>query len=541
MAERVEDEMNCNGDGLFSNNISKDGNRKLQNGVDLKEIHEKHMQKRNKSHSILAVLSAILQILFSIVGWTIIVVLVLPISPFALVFIIAKFIERYWCWYFKGIEAVSGGDSVWMSNGPENPGIISSLMIFKGEIDVEAFRRRIFETMVMEKAGNNGKLHPYRRSTKMASVSLLNHFWKEEKNFDMNDHVSKHSKEMASKAELRNIISDLCVLPFKEGISQWEFVVIPWVQNGVKKTVILFRMHHSLADGGALINYLTNVIPDTQGEPIKLKKFSQTGRFLMMLKGTLLSPIFLVRMIFHGPDSTILHGKPLVGQKVVTWSEPMDIEVFKKIKTVTNTTLNDVLVSCMAASVREFFIKKNLEPPRDLRVSIPIDLRKNTESDAIEFENRFAVLQLSLPIGISDPLAQLYEVQNRMNTLKTSGEPFSVGPTMELLLNLLPTSIISPFFDFIVQKCTGVLSNVPGPQISLKVVGQELESITFWAPPRANLGMTFSITSYNGTMVIGVQSDKAILKEPDEICREFPSQVDRLINRLQLQEKIRNV
>ena len=502
------------------------------NGLPSKDSYQRY--RRSKHHDILI---EIFKVIFSFVAWSFLIIcIILPLGPLVLLFMVLKYIERYGFWYFRGVEAVTGGDSVWMSNGPENPGIISALMIFRGDVGTEKFRKRVLETMIQKKHGSK-KPHPYRRSTKTVSTSILNYLWIEEEHFDVNEHVRLHPTTVSSKSELRHVVSEICTIPFRKGMSQWDLVIIPWIQNGVHKTGAVFRVNHSLADGGALINYLTNVLPDQEREPVKLKKFSQSGRFFMYLKGTLYNPLFLMRLIFGAADSTVLHGKPLTGQKVVTWSEPMDINLFKRIKTATKSTLNDVLVSCIAASIRGFFIRRNLEPPKDLKVSIPIDLRKNTESDAIEFENRFAVLQVSLPIGCSDPLGQLYELQDRMNAVKSSGEPFAVGPAMDVFLNILPTSIISPFFDFIVQKSTGVLSNLPGPQDSLTIVGQKLESLTFWAPPRGNLGMTFSITSYNGEVVIGVQSDRAILDDPDEICGEFPLQVQRLLNRLNLNEE----
>jgi len=535
----MQNGVDCNGgvskeisDNMKSNGISK---KSLANGISSCIPGKNHYQRRWRT-GLFDILFGIFKILLSILVWMLLIFyIIIPLAPIVLLFVAAKYIERYAFCYLTGAEAVTGGDSVWMSNGPENPGIISSLMTFNGEVGLEQFRKKIFATMIQRKAGSTP--HPYRRSTRKVSKTLLNYFWTEEENFDINDHLKLHPSTVNSKLELRHVVSELCTVPFRKGISQWDLVIIPWIQNGVRKTGVVFRVNHSLADGGALVNFLTNVLPDQEGEPVKIKKFSQSGRLFMYLKGTLYSPFFVLKMLFRAADATVLHGASLTGKKAVTWSEPMDIEIFKKIKSNTKTTLNDVLVSCMAAAIREFFDKRDLKPPNDLKVSVPIDLRKNTVSDAVEFENRFAVLQVSLPVGISDPLEQLYELQNRMNALKSSGEPFAVGPTMELLLDILPTWIISPFFNFIVQKCTGVFSNVPGPQNSLTIVGQELESLTFWAPPRGNLGMTFSITSYNGKVVIGVQSDKAILGDPDKICKEFPSQVQRLMNRLNMNKE----
>lgn len=499
-----------------------------------KDRVKRQIQRASKT-KLASVCYFLFQVWFSIIGWAFLLAfIVIPIAPLVVTYFIVKCIENWlYCKAF-GAEAVYGGDVVWMQNGPENRGIISALLVFDGQMDLELFRKRIVETMIKKPSGQIG--HPYRRSLKRVSKGLFNVFWTEEDEFNIDEHIREWPDVATSKEMLRHIMSQICNLPFPAGMSQWEFVVIPSIENGACKTNLMFRLHHSLADGVSLVNYLTKVLPDNKSHDVPLKKFTGRDRILMTLKGTLLSPLFLMKMLTVRADQTILHGKPLTGQKLVTWSDPLDIRVVKKIKAATKTTLNDVLVTCVTASVREYFIKRDLAPPQDLSVSIPIDLRNNTDKDAVEFENRFAVLQLALPTGVSDPLAMLSEVQSRMNDKKTSGEPFAVGPTMDMLLNILPACIISPIFDFIVQKTTGVLSNLPGPPNVVRVVGHELKLITFWAPTRGNLGMTFSITSYNGKIVVGVQSDSAILDNPDEICKEFHGQVKCLMNRLNLSD-----
>ncbi len=474
-----------------------------------------------------------MKILFCVFAWILIIVyLIIPLSPFVIAFFAAKLIERVIYKWLYDVEAVSSGDALWMQDGPTNLGIINTLLVFDGDMDLGDIRDKLNRTMV-EKHKNKEK-NPYRRVKKHATSGYFNHFWADERDFKIEDHVTKWSDTVTSKSMLRQILSLLCSRPFEKGKSPWEFIVIPWVENDVTMTAAMFRMHHSMADGVSLVNYMTNQLPDNKVTCIPLNKFSERDRLFMIAKGLLLSPIFLIKVLTRKADDMLLHGKPLSGCKRVTWSEPLDFSVVKRIKSATKTTVNDVVVSCLAATLRQFFIKRNLLPPQEVKVSLPIDLRKDIEEDAVEFENRFAICQLALPTRIDDPLAQLYEVKARMDELKFSGEPFSVGPAMDILITILPAFIIAPIFKFICEKTTGVLSNVPGPQEVIRVVGQDLESFTFWPPQRDNMGMSFSITSYNNKIFVGVESDSAILKDPHEICKEFHGQVQCLMNRMNL-------
>eukprot|EP00794_Sanderia_malayensis_P003195 gene3195-3667_t len=477
------------------------------------------------------------QLFFCMFAWLIMILyIIIPISPFVFLFFVAKTIERKIYEALYDVEAVSSGDALWMQDKPTNLGIINTLVVFDGDVDVEDMREKFFTTMVDRKCEDKkgkGK-SPYRRVKKHVTAGYFNHFWTEESDFNITDHVTKWPDTVTSKDALRHILSLLCSRPFEKGKSQWEFIVIPWVEGDVTKTAAMFRMHHSMADGVSLVNFMTSQLPDNKATPVPLNKYSEHDRLFMIAKGMFLSPIFLIKMLARKADDTLLHGKPLSGSKRITWSEPLDFSVVKRIKTATKTTVNDVVVSCLAATIREFFNERNLLPPQEVKVSLPVDLRKDIDEDAVEFENRFAILQLGLPTGISDPLAQLYEAKARMDELKFSGEPFSIGPTMDLLITVMPARIMTPIFRFVCEKTTGVFSNVPGPQNMIRVAGHDLETFTFWPPQKDNMGMSFSITSYNHKIFVGILSDSAILKDPHEICKEFHGQVKCLMNRLNI-------
>eukprot|EP00112_Aurelia_sp_Birch-Aquarium-sp1_P015342 Seg3393.1 transcript_id=Seg3393.1/GoldUCD/mRNA.D3Y31 product="putative diacyglycerol O-acyltransferase tgs1" protein_id=Seg3393.1/GoldUCD/D3Y31 len=280
-------------------------------------------------------------------------------------------------------------------------------------------------------------------------------------------------------------------------------------------------MHHCSADGISLARFLVNELADSIVVTVPLRKFSEISRCLMMAKGLFWGPYFMLNILKLPGDQSIIHGGELIGSKAVTWSEAIDFSIVKDIKNKTSSTVNDVLVSTMSGAVNNFFLKKAVTPVDDIKVALPIDLRSNMDDAAIKFENEITVLPFQLPTSIADPLKQLKEVKLRSNQLKTSGEPFALGIALKLCTRVVPSFMLDTLNKFICQKTTAVLSNLPGPQKSIKICGREMTAMTFWAPQRDNIGLSFSFATYDNKLFVGVQSDVALLAEPDEICKEF--------------------
>ena len=470
----------------------------------------------------------LLKIIACILLWIIVAVcLVIPFAIPVLVYYVSELIEQFIYKMLHDAEPLTGSDLMWTQDDPKNQMIINGLLIAEGQMDASKLQK-ILERKFVNATDKSGK-RLYSRTTKYVHSGLLSYYWIEEENFRLEDHVWSSADEVKSKEELRQLLSDLCSRPLKPGCSPWQYVVIPWdCGNGLNKVAIFFRGHHSMADGISLARFAACELPDIQPKQIELRKFSERDRILLTLKGIFWTPIFLAKMLTTGADQSTLRPRELSGKKRITWSTPIDLNLVKRIKNATKTTVNDVLVSCLTGALVKYFQTKGLKQPNNMAVSLPIDVRKNMNDDAVDFANKFAVLQFKLPTGKEEPLSMLYETKRRMDELKMSGEPFALSLQVALLNKMLPEVVTWPFFKFISEKSVAVLSNVPGPQSPITIAGCEMECMTFWPPQRDNIGMSFSICSYANKVFVGVSADEAILQDPHEICGKFEGQVAKL-------------
>ena len=460
------------------------------------------------------------EVLFCCLLWYLLLFIISPwVWPFFLTYFLCKLVEQLI--YKIRYNAVPSAyiDALWLKENPLNRTIINALLMTEGDLDIGRFREKLTQMLQSHDSGS-GK--PYFKVKKRVLPGYFHYYWVDEEGFSIANHVKHWPVLVTSKLALRHLLSDLCSKEFEAKSSPWEFILISFMDDDkILKTAIFVRMHHCMADGISLARFLVRELADDTVQTVPLKKFSEISRCLMMLKGLFWGPYFMLNILKSPGDQSIIHGGELTGSKAVTWTEAIDFSIVKDIKNKTSSTVNDVLATAMSGAINSFFRKKAVTFVDDIKVALPIDLRRNMDDAAMKFENEITVLPFQLPTSTIDPLVQLKEVKLRSNQLKTSGEPFALGIALKLCTRVVPSFMLNPLNRFICQKTTAVFSNVPGPQNAIKICGHEMTTLTFWAPQRDNIGLSFSFATYGNKLFFGVQSDVALLVEPDDICKEF--------------------
>jgi hypothetical protein len=135
---------------------------------------------------------------------------------------------------------------------------------------------------------------------------------------------------------------------------------------------------------------------------------------------------------------------------------------------------------------------------------------------------------LLLPVGIENPIARVFEVQRRMNELKSS---YTAVLSMGLLgaVGLAPRQLQKQALDFLAKKATAVMTNVPGPQQPLYMAGATIKRMMFWVPQSGDIGMGVSILSYAGGVQFGLITDAGLVPDPERIAQRFAVELERLV------------
>lgn len=158
---------------------------------------------------------------------------------------------------------------------------------------------------------------------------------------------------------------------------------------------------------------------------------------------------------------------------------------------------------------------------------VPVNLRPPSEP-IDDLGNRFGLVPLCLPVGIANPIARVSEVRRRMAELKAGYQPI-VAYVMLGAAGVLPHALQTQILEYLGNKGSAVMTNVPGPTETINMAGVPLSRMMFWVPQSGDIGIGVSILSYAGGVQFGVMSDVALCPDPQAIIDGFAPEFERLV------------
>ncbi len=417
------------------------------------------------------------------------------------------------------IEKVHARDAVWLQDCPANLMVINSV-ISTDKLDIERFLQQFRERILEADGGERYPRFRYRVVKKSGR-----YFWQEDEHFDLRRHILvNEDPALKTKEGLQEYMGDQASLPLPDDRPRWQVQIVPDFGDG--GTALFVRVHHVMGDGISMVPVLFQLMDSEPDAELHVKTRGTAGE--MWKAATLASVIggpFLVARAIEPADASLVHGQALSGKKRVAWTPPLDLSKVKHIKNRLDATVNDILMTCVAGAFRRYAARHPDEKLKRVRVSMPVNIRPPAEEP--KMENKFAAVMFDLPVHLEGIPERLAETKRRMAKLKKSVEPLIYYGAVNVLLPLLGNRASHWLIDFYAQKCTAVLSNVPGPQSPLWLAGSRMRAMLFWVPQRANIGLGISILSFAGEVRVGVFADVAILADPGDLVALIEAELAR--------------
>jgi diacylglycerol O-acyltransferase / wax synthase len=224
-------------------------------------------------------------------------------------------------------------------------------------------------------------------------------------------------------------------------------------------------------------------------------------------------------------DATIWTGS--VGtHKAVAWSAPLPLTSVKAVAKVHRVTVNDVLVTCVAETLRAY-LDGHGASCASVNWMIPVNLKALDTTLPEDLGNSFAIVQLEMPTNITDPVRVLDVVRHRMSRIKQGHEAALAFRVQEVISGLSKTAYQASV-DLLANRAIGVLTNVPGPPMPVYLAGQKVDGMVGWAPLSGNQPMSFTIYSYDDKVFVGIACDAGLVPDHEQIVDGFANAFDRL-------------
>jgi len=418
-------------------------------------------------------------------------------------------------------EPVAGNDAIWLQDSPSNLMVINAVFT-TDRIEIDAVRRA-FQTRVLE--GEAGRR--YFRLTQRVVWTNGRPYWEVDPRFDIaRQIIPAPDTDLSTTAKLQDYVGQAASHPLPDDRPRWQMQHIR--EYGGDGSAFLVRVHHSMGDGVALVSVIFSLMEEARlaaedsAEMSRQMQVARGGAAATALRIGLAAPVVLIRDLCWRADRHPLHGPPLSGEKHVAWTEPFQLAHVKAVKNHLSSTVNDVLMTCVSGGLARYLQRLGGTVPDVIKVSMPVNIRR--PSAPLTLDNKFAAVPLKLPVGVRPPMDRLRLVKRAMDALKRSVEPIVVYVIQKFLLILLPQMVSRVLIDFLANKCTCVVTNVPGPQHELMLEGRRVRSFLFWVPQRARIGIGISVLSFSGRVQIGVIADARILPDPGLLIRDFETE-----------------
>jgi diacylglycerol O-acyltransferase len=164
----------------------------------------------------------------------------------------------------------------------------------------------------------------------------------------------------------------------------------------------------------------------------------------------------------------------------------------------------------------------------ELRAMVPVSVRTAEQHGALG--NQVTTMMAPLPVWCEDPVRRMQLVTKAMGDLKQSKQ--ALGATLlTQLADFAPTTLSGQaarlqsrqrFFNLVV-------TNIPGPQFPLYLMGRRMQRIFPMVPLAKNQGVCVGIMSYDGQVNFGLIGDYDGMPDLDGLAQDLEASLGEML------------
>jgi diacylglycerol O-acyltransferase len=425
---------------------------------------------------------------------------------------------------------------------------VASVMVFEGTAPT-------LQELVDHVLGRLHLVPRYRQRLAYVPFDQGRPVWADDPHFNPYYHI-RHTAlpHPADDAALKRLAGRLFSQRLDRSKPLWEIWLVQSMSGG--RFALIAKTHHALVDGISGVD-ITTVLFDTAREPAPtapatpwsakplpgpakllgealIERSTVPAEMARGARALLRAPRRAVKQVKDGLAS--VGATTLAGINAPAPPSPFNVDIgphrrytfvdadlakFKAIKDSLGGTLNDVVLASVSLALGRYLRREGEDTDGLLlKAMVPVSVRSKEQRGALG--NQVAAMWAPLPVGIENPAETLHTISTAMEDLKKGGQ--AVGA--QVLTNLAgfaPPTILSqaarlqarqPFFNLVV-------TNVPGPQIPLYLLGRRLQILYPVVPLAQRQAIGIAVMSYDGHLGFGLLGDYDALPGLEQIATDL--------------------
>jgi diacylglycerol O-acyltransferase len=434
----------------------------------------------------------------------------------------------------RHLDRLTAVDASFLTNESSSSHMhVGAIMIFEGPPPK-------YVDLIEHVRGRLNQVPRFRQKLVVPPLEAGRPLWADDVNFNLTYHI-RHTAlpEPGGEAQLKRLAGRVFSQQLDRSKPLWEL----WLAQGLERDrfAILTKTHHAMVDGVSGVDIGTVLFDfEPVPEPVEAGEDwvpqPEPGTTELVARGVselIAYPVkFAERAVeavrhpettarravealegvseivsaFADPAPDVPLNQPIGPHRRYVWARS-ELATFKRIKDALGGTVNDVVLAVVTGSVRNWLHSRSIRTEGlELRALVPVSIR--AEDERGELGNRIALMRGPLPVYVEDPVRRLRTISAAMAGLKRSKQALG-AEVISRLNDFAPPTLLAQAsrINFSTRLFNMIVTNVPGPQIPLYVLGRELEEVFPVAFLPQDHVLAVAIMSYNGRICFGLLAD----------------------------------
>ncbi|WP_460359237.1 WS/DGAT/MGAT family O-acyltransferase [Mycobacterium sp. ZZG] len=392
--------------------------------------------------------------------------------------------------------------------------------------------------------------------------------WVEDNDFDVDRHLHRIGlPSPGGRAELAEICGHIASLPLDRTRPLWEMWVIenvagtsdgPPAHTG-GRVAVMTKVHHCAVDGvtGAnLMSKLCTTEPDAPPpDPVEgpgggtdleiavsgaVRFVSRPLKLVNVLPNTVSTVIDTVKRARSGLTMAPPFVAPktafnanVTGRRNVAFAH-LDLDDIKTVKTHFGVKVNDVVMALVSGVLRTFLIERGELPESSLVAMVPVSVHEKSDRPG---RNQVSGMFSRLETNIEDPVERLKAIAEANSVAKQHSSAISATLLQDWTQFAAPAVFGVAMRVYASSRLSGarpvhnlVVSNVPGPQGPLYMLGCEVKAMYPLGPIFHGSGLNMTVMSLSGNLDVGIVSCPELLPDLWDMADAFDVALGELLD-----------
>jgi diacylglycerol O-acyltransferase / wax synthase len=403
----------------------------------------------------------------------------------------------------------------------------------------------------------------FREKLANSPLNLDHPVWVDDETFDVDRHLHRIGlPPPGGRTELSKICGHIASLPLDRRRPLWEM----WVIEGVAGTDchrdgrigVMTKVHHASVDGVTGANLMSQLCTTEADAPAPepaegvggasgwqiaaggLFRFATRPLHLAnAVPETVSSVVATLRRARGGQTMARPFAAPptafnarINGRRNIAYAK-LDLDDIKKVKNHFGVKVNDVVMALVSGVLRQYLAERNGLPDSSLVAMVPVSVHGKSDRPG---RNKISGMFASLQTQLSDPVVRLKAIAEANSVAKQHSSAidasllqdwsqFAAPAVFGIAMRLYASSRLTesmPVHNLVV-------SNVPGPQVPLYLLGGEVKAMYPLGPIFHGSGLNITVMSLCGNLDVGLISCPELLPDLWEMADEFAVGMEELL------------